>query len=380
MEIENWYHSNFEAHLKGRYITLETVKPLLDGYKNRFEITVPGTSENGKDIHLVKIGSGKKIFLAWSQMHGNESTTTKALFDFIKFLGQREYFQKEIQQFLKTHSLYIIPILNPDGAELYTRENANDVDLNRDFQDLSQRESRCLRAVFDELKPNGCLNMHDQRTIYGFDDGLPATVSFLSPAADVDRSMTKARKLAMEGIVRMNWYLQKIIPGQVGRYDDSFNPACVGDTFQMAGTPTILFEAGHYKNDYQRESTREFIFYALLAFFDIIGENQEINYKDYFNIPENRKNYRDFIIRNVKLRQFTDYVDIAIQYSEVLKDGAITFEPVVDEVGKLEDSFGHGEEDADGSEILTKNDKNLTNGVKVSEIIGFGKKIPTSFH
>lgn len=369
MEIKDWYSRNFETHLSGRYITLEMVMPLLDKYKERFDLSFAGKSENDLNIPLVRIGNGKKIFLAWSQMHGNEATTTKALFDLMKFFSEDEYFQKEIQLFLNTYSLYILPILNPDGAALYTRENANGIDLNRDAQNLSQRESRCLRSVFDRLNPDGCLNMHDQRTIYGFDNGKPATISFLSPAANAERSITKARKIAMEGIVRMDQYLQTIIPGQVGRYDDGFNPACVGDTFQMAGVPTILFEAGHFKDDYEREKSREFIFYSLLAFFGIIGEENNINPAEYFQIPENRKNYRDIILRNAKLKDYTDSVDIALQYEEVLKDGLVSFQPVVDKVGDLIKLFGHFEVDAGGEEILTLTDKNLTDSVKVTEII-----------
>ena len=380
MEIETWYCANFETHLRGRYITLKMIKPLLEKYKNNFEITVPGISENGQNIPMVKIGNGKKAILAWSQMHGNESTTTKAIFDLIKFFNQKDYFQKEIAEFLSTHSLYIIPILNPDGAELYTRENANGFDLNRDAQNLSQKESQCLDDVFKRLDPILCLNMHDQRTIYGFKDGKPATVSFLSPAADAQRSLTKARIKAMEGIVKMNSYLQKSIPGQVGRYDDGFNSACVGDTFQMAGAPTILFEAGHYKNDYPREKTREFIFYALLALFGIVEEDSKIKYRDYFNIPENRKNYRDIIIRNVKLKQISDPIDVAIQYSEVLKDGNIAFEPIIEELGQLGSLHGHVEIDNKCSELLTKIDKNLTVGVKVFEISDIWNGIPLSFH
>lgn len=380
MEIENWYRNNFEARLSGRYITSEMILPLLNEYENRFEITVAGVSEKDRNIQLVKIGSGKKTILAWSQMHGNESTTTKALFDLLKFLEQKNFFQKEIQHFLNSHSLYVIPILNPDGAELYTRENVNGVDLNRDAQNLSQSESRCLRAVFDTLKPDLCLNMHDQRTIYGFDDGMPATVSFLSPAANAERSITNAREVAMQGIVKMNSFLQKVIPDQVGRYDDSFNSACVGDTFQMAGVPTILFEAGHYKTDYQREKTREFIFYALLALFDIIGETHAIDYNDYFNIPENRKNYKDFIIRNAKLSQSENLADVAIQYVEVLNEGIVSFEPYVDTIGELEGFYGHLEDDINGTEILTNSDKKLTVGVKVSDIIGLKGKMPLYFY
>ena len=57
----------------------------------------------------------------------------------------------------------------------------------------------------------------------------------------------------MEVIIKMNNVLQNVIPNQVGIYDDSFNINCVGDSFQSKGVPTILFEAGHYKNDYSRE-------------------------------------------------------------------------------------------------------------------------------
>ena len=44
--------------------------------------------------------------------------------------------------------------------------------------------------------------------------------------------------------------LEKQLPGGISRYDDQFNPNCVGDYFTKCGTPTILFEAGHYINDY----------------------------------------------------------------------------------------------------------------------------------
>src|SRR5690554_5080384 len=127
MEIHDWYNGNFEEHLRDRYITLEMISPLLDRYKNRYEINLVGVSEQGRDIPMIKIGNGKKNILAWSQMHGNESTTTKAIFDFIKFLDQEQYFQKEIQEVLATYTFNIIPMLNPDGAEAYTRENANGI-------------------------------------------------------------------------------------------------------------------------------------------------------------------------------------------------------------------------------------------------------------
>src|SRR5690606_12479993 len=138
------------------------------------------------------------------------------IFDFMCFVNQKQYFQSEIEQFLREYTFYVFPILNPDGARNYTRENANGVDLNRDAQALSQKESQCLRNAFEELKPSLCLNLHDQRSIYGFENGKPATVSFLSPAADNKRTLTDARIVAMRHIVAINKILQTHIPGQVG--------------------------------------------------------------------------------------------------------------------------------------------------------------------
>lgn len=260
-------------------------------------------------------------------------------------------------------------MLNPDGAQNYTRENANNVDLNRDAQNLSQIESQCLRNVFNEIKPSLCLNMHDQRSIYGLKTGKPATISFLSPAADAERTITESRKIAMLQIVKMTEFLQKYIPGQVGRYDDSFNAACVGDTFQKAGVPTILFEAGHCGQDYQREKTREYIFYSLLSLFNIFEEKfGQIQYKKYFEIPENLKNYNDFILRNVILPDEKKAVSIAIQYAETLKNQKIDFVPIIDEIGELNDKVGHKEVNVNNGEILTNPQENLTVGQVVSKI------------
>lgn len=369
MKIDTWYRDNFEFKLSGRYLTLEHISQILDDYKTIYQIFIAGFSEEGLPIPLVKIGCGTKVVLGWSQMHGNESTTTKALFDFLKFVSQKNFFQNEIKTFLNSYSFYIIPILNPDGAKLYTRENENKVDLNRDAQNLSQSESRSLRKVFDDLKPELCLNLHDQRSIYGFKNGNPATVSFLSPAADKNRTITNARIIAMQHIVKMNSILQNYIPGQVGRYDDSFNPDCVGDTFQKQGVPTILFEAGHYQQDYNREKTREFVFYSLVSLFDILSvEKRDINYKEYFNIPENQKNYNDLIFRNVSLEDRDQSVSVAIQYVEKLKNNKICFEAIVDEIGPLMDKFGHIDKSINAVEILTDSQNKLTVGVNISKI------------
>ena len=112
--------------------------------------------------------------------------------------------------------------------QAYTRNNANDVDLNRDAVNLTQPESISLRAVFDKFKPNFCFNLHGQKTIYAAGKkGKPATLSFLSPAADRERLLTPARLKAMQIILSINRSLANKIPNQIARYDDCFNINCV---------------------------------------------------------------------------------------------------------------------------------------------------------
>lgn len=368
MEILKNYATFFEDEIQGRYITLDHISPRLQQYQDVFEITEIGVSELGKNIPMVKIGDGKKIVLGWSQMHGNEATTTKAIFDFLKLIAEHKIYKKEISEFLKTYTFYIIPILNPDGAGKYTRENANGIDLNRDAQNQSQRESRVLNRIFKELQPDLCLNLHDQRTIYGFKNGKPATMSFLAPAADKKRSLTPSRKVAMGHIERMVSVLQNFLPGQIGRYDDAFNPNCVGDSFQMAGVPTVLFEAGHFHKDYRREETRKFVCIALLSLFDILKPTTT-SLVSYRKISENKKNFKDLIIKNVRIAGVSKPTTIAFQYAEVLEGNHVLFQLYVDKIGGLTSYFGHKELDVRGAEILMNSQQNYQVGDKVSEII-----------
>ncbi len=375
MKIEAWYSKNFESKLRGRYITISHIKPLLNYYKNLFEISTIGTSELGKEISIIKIGNGKKNILAWSQMHGNETTTTKAIFDLLKYFSQKQVFQDKINNFLRDYTLHIIPILNPDGAELYTRLNGNSVDINRDAQDLSQKESKVLMKIFQQIKPDLCLNLHGQRTIFGLESGKPATFSFLSPASNRDRTITKSRKKAMKKIAKINTSLQKIIPGQVGRYDDTFNTNCFGDCFQMQDVPVILFEAGHSGTDYLREKTRFYAFYALVSLFNI-GEDikSTTSYKEYFKIPENKKNYKDFILKNIIIKNLNQPTSIAIQFSEVLEDCKIKFIPKIDKIGNLDSYFGHKEKEGKKSKVLINQQDNIKIGDIVSIIVNKNDK------
>lgn len=351
MNLEELFSQNKEQSIEGRYLTLDHIQPLLDKLNTDNQVSIIGKSVLGEPIYSYQIGTGKTRIYLWSQMHGNESTTTKALFDFINVLNNKSHFAEKM---LAAFTFYCIPILNPDGARLYTRENANKVDLNRDSQNLTQPESKVLREVFETFKPDFCFNLHDQRTIFGAGDtGKPATVSFLAPSYNEEREVNENRQKAINLIAGINDVLQEFIPGQVGRFDDSFNINCIGDTFQFLGVPTILFEAGHYPNDYEREITRKYIFFSLISSFKLINENDLVVNRifDYLNISQNKVVFYDFMYKNIKINY--DGIEIitnfVAQYKEELIENKIHFNAYIVEAGELENYFGHYEYDGQGA-------------------------------
>ncbi|WP_286411073.1 M14 family metallopeptidase [Myroides marinus] len=329
-------------YVADRYVTVENVEPFLMDLNQNFKIEERGKSVEGRSIKTISWGVGSIRIFMWSQMHGNESTTTKAALDFLLMLNDcKEDF---VAQWYQKFTLLIVPVLNPDGAHYYTRVNANQVDLNRDSIDLSQPESKLLRKLFDEFKPHYAFNLHDQRTIFGVGDtGKPATISFLAPSYNEAREINDNRLEAIKLIVSMNDDLQGVIPGQVGRFDDGFNINCIGDYFQSQNVPTILFEAGHYPNDYSREVTRKVVFRSLIVVVSAIFEkNYDNNLVDsYLSIPENEKNFNDLNIEYVKWKKTGDEYIVKIQFLEQLKGEYVKFYPIIVDIIKKETKFVH---------------------------------------
>ena len=372
-EVKNLYSSSKESSLFHRYITNKHIEPLLNNLKEYLNIETIGYSVLKKPIYGLKIGNGTKRVLMWSQMHGNESTTTKALFDLLNTLLSKK---ENLKHILDNCNLYIIPILNPDGAEAYTRINANKIDLNRDAQHQTQPESRVLNKVFKTFKPHYCYNLHGQRTIFSAGKtNKTATVSFLAPAQDAACTITPNRKIAMEIIGVMNKTLQKLIPNQVGVYDDAFNLNCVGDTFQSENIPTILFEAGHFNNDYAREKTREFIYISYLTSLNYISKKAISGdyYEEYLKIPENKKFFLDIIIRKAKIND--EILDVGIQYVERLIAGKIKFIPKVEKIENLDTYFGHKEIEANGFQVFDEKNQLLQLGSENVFVMINNKKI-----
>jgi hypothetical protein len=358
-----------DRNLEGRYLSIKYLKKSIEELRSSFDIKEIGKSTLGSSIEMISVGHGKIKILAWSQMHGNESTTTKAVLDLLNSF-RKFYNEDYISTILNKIEFRIIPMLNPDGAKAYTRVNANEVDLNRDAYNMLEVESRILRQAYEKFKPHYCLNLHDQRTIFSAGTKpLPATISFLTPAKDEARSVTAEREASMKVIVAMNQRLQQLIPGMVGRYSDAYNINCTGDTFQTLGVPTILFEAGHYYKDYRREKVRELMVFALITALETIstGDAETFDYSDYFTIPENEKLFFDVILR--KARVAGNLVDVAIQFREELNENKIEFIPYIEKISPSLTYYGHEEIDCEEKEVKHEDGSELSENVIVHNLL-----------
>lgn len=332
-----------------RYISPKSLEKFLQQNLSDYVAEI-GRSYLGKPILMLSIGSGPVKVLAWSQMHGNESNATHAMLDLLESFKEQEELQTEL--FSKI-TLDFIFMLNPDGSHCWTRRNALDIDMNRDFLKLSSKEFPLLKKIAEEGSYDYALNLHEQRTVFSTDGENPATLSFLAPAENVEREITETRKKSMAVISSIVENIKEYLPQQIARYNDEFYPNSTGDNFTKMGLTTILYEGGHFPEDYKRENTRKFYTIALYEGLKAISElnGSVTDYEKYFELPENQESHYDIIYRNVKLNtDFDCIVDVAVQYREELKDGdnEISFVPVVVEVGDVGKKKGWKEIDCTG--------------------------------
>ncbi len=358
----NFSYENFrEESLNNRRFKHSDIKPLIENLRDNKLFTVKelGVSAQQREIYLISVGSGEvKVFL-WSQMHGDESTATMALFDIFNFLSRENQFEDFKKEILKNLTIYFIPMVNPDGAEVFERRNLYQVDLNRDAIRLQTPEAKILKDTFDSLKADFGFNLHDQSIYYSAGKSFrSAAISFLAPATNFDKTLNPVRYKAMQLISELDRALGDFIPGHIGKYFDDFEPRAFGDNFQRWGTSTILIETGGWKGDPEKQFLRKLNFIILLTAFRSIAvkdyENETI--EDYGNIPFNEKdNIMDLILRDLtyKIGDKNINVDIGINRTEINTDSAKGFYLIsrVADIGDLSVYSGYEDHDFKGMEI-----------------------------
>ena len=359
-QLYDTYEDYKEPSIGERRIKHADIQPLIQKFKAnpKFEVQKVGQSIQGRDLHLISIGSGDSNIFLWSQMHGNEPTATQAIFDILNFLNAPE-FQEEKEAILSKLKLHFLPMLNPDGAEVFTRRNALGIDINRDALRLQSPEGQTLKRLRDSLDADFGFNLHDQSTYYNAErTEKPATISYLATAYNYEKDINEVRANAMKVIVYMNEIIQNYAPGQVGRYSDDFEPRAFGDNIAKWGTSLILIESGGYPGDPEKQEIRKLNYVSILsALYTIANESfKNIPIEDYEKIPRNDRKLFDLKIENVIYELLgDDYIlDLGIFNNEVDLEGHNQFyyNSSVADQGDLSTYYAYKTFDAQGYKIV----------------------------
>jgi hypothetical protein len=273
-------------------------------------------------------------------MHGDESTATMSLADLLTWFALADSQRDAVRDRIATQlTVVMLPMLNPDGAELFQRENAFGVDINRDVRRLSTAEARVLKAVRDSIRPQFGFNLHDQnaRTL-GRPGSQRVGIALLAPAAEVTNDFGPTRAAARLVAARIRSVLEREIPGRIARYDDTFNPRAFGDLMQAWGTSTVLIESGALPEDPDKQRLRRVNVIAILTALDAIatGDFRNEQAETYMSMPVNSGAAVDVVVKGASVvipGQPPARVDISFNYDDALRQGRAR----VREIGDLDE-------------------------------------------
>ncbi len=111
--------TNYTSDVLARDIrSLKVVYPFL-------QVGEIGKSVLGKSINYIKIGTGSKGVFYNASFHANEWITTPVLMKFVEqyakaFVNNGNIFGYNAKELYYQTSLYIVPMVNPDGVDLVT--------------------------------------------------------------------------------------------------------------------------------------------------------------------------------------------------------------------------------------------------------------------
>lgn len=89
--------------------------------KGNVNVEIAGHSNQGREIYKATVGTGDKVVLIQSEIHGNEKLGTKALLKMLKQLGSNN--SPKMRQLREELTIVAMPMINPDATELNRRGN-----------------------------------------------------------------------------------------------------------------------------------------------------------------------------------------------------------------------------------------------------------------
>ena len=120
----------------------EDIKKLKGKYPF-LQVETIGESVQKRQIQSIRIGTGSNEVMYSASIHANEYITTTVLMQFIEdfceaYIKDMDIFEHNPKMIFNSSSIYIVPMLNPDGVDLVTgnvKENTDDYNHYKEIAD-----------------------------------------------------------------------------------------------------------------------------------------------------------------------------------------------------------------------------------------------------
>jgi len=267
------------------------LKHLADIYSEFVIYRTIGKSQDERDIHMIRVGTGMKTLVLTAGIHGHESVNPILLLrmaeEYCEAYWNASGIEKyKLEELFNQYSICFIPVVNPDGYEIALqgfegvrnpvmrhlcrmkkispenwKYNARGVDVGRNFpcksyiqQQLceypaSEAETRALIQVFREYDTIGYVDFHSRgKVIYYYRNAMPHSYN------------VRSQRLAK--------YLQKLSHYTLGKREEEYMSRLNGGSSvnyysEATGKPALTVETVEdgatypLKVEYQKESYQE---------------------------------------------------------------------------------------------------------------------------
>ena len=136
----------FSGYPASKLVT-EHLKEIVSKHPTFLSYEVIGKSVKGQDIISIKISDNVKkdelepeVKLV-ANIHGNEIMGREVLIKLVEDIAQNYNSDPGLKELVDSTEIFIIPSLNPDGADKKRRGNHNWIDLNRNFPDFTTTDN-----------------------------------------------------------------------------------------------------------------------------------------------------------------------------------------------------------------------------------------------